>query len=73
VNQAHDAVLVLAKAIALSFIDDGGRSYLAGVEASRAAAMAAIQATSLSSDVAASGSLEFAGSATTNRNKWNFG
>ena len=71
-NQAHDAVLVLATALAPLF-RDGGESYLAGVPPKRFAAMAAIRATSLSSDTAASGALAFTGGRVTTREKWNFG
>ena len=72
VNQAYDAVLTLASAIAPLF-RDGGRRYLEGALDSRLAAMASIRATRLSSNIAASGFLEFEGPATTNREKWNFG
>ena len=59
-NQAHDAVMVLATAIAPFFLE-GGASYLAGGAKSRLAAMAAIRATSLGPDIAASGALTFTG------------
>ena len=70
-NQAHDAVLTLATALAPLF-RYGGRSYLAGAEKIRTTAMAAIRATSLGADVAASGLLEFS-PGSTKRGKWNFG
>jgi hypothetical protein len=72
VNQAHDAVLTLAKAIAPLF-RDGGSSYLNGAGESRTAAMAAIRATSLDSDIAASGLVQFPAPGINNRDKWNFG
>jgi len=71
-NQAHDAVLTLAKAIAPQF-RDGGSSYLSGAEESRATAMTAIRATSLDSDIAASGFVQFPDPGINNRDKWNFG
>ena len=71
-NQAYDAVLTLATGIA-PFFRDGGSSYLAGTEESRKAAMVALRATSLSSEIAASGRITFAGPHSTNRDKWNFG
>ena len=69
-NQAHDAVYTLAKALAPLF-RDGGSNYLAGVPESRLAAMAAIRATALSSDSASSGALSFQGGSN-NRKKWQF-
>ena len=71
-NQAHDAVLTLAKAIAPLF-RDGGSSYLSGAEKSRTAAMAAIRDTSLGADTAASGAVQFPDPDRTTRDKWNFG
>ena len=71
-NQAHDAVLVLATAVAPLFRDGGG-SYLAGAPESRKAAMAALFATTLSSNIAASGLLHFDEYPSTTRDKWNFG
>ena len=70
-NQAYDAVLTLATAL-VPFFRDGGVRYLAGAPKSRSAAMAAIRATSLSADIAASGLLELS-PGSTKRNKWNFG
>ena len=70
-NQAHDAVYTLAKGLAPSF-RDGGSDYLAGVPESRLAAMAAIRATSLSANIAASGLLEFDPYPSNLREKWNF-
>lgn len=70
-NQAYDAVYTLAKALAPQF-RDGGRSYLAGVQESRWAAMAAIRSTSLSFDIATSGLLEFTGDGSNNRDKVRF-
>ena len=70
-NQAYDAVLTLATALAPLF-RDGGADYLAGATKSRSAAMTAIRATSLSADIAASGLLELS-PGSTKRNKWNFG
>ena len=72
-NQAYDAVFTLASAIAPMFRDGGGLSYLLGEAGTREAAMAAIHATSLTSDDTASGLLEFTGPHSTTRNKWNFG
>ena len=69
-NQAHDAVYTLAKALAPLF-RDGGSNYLAGVPESRLAAMAAIRATALSSDSASSGALSFQGGSN-NRKPWQF-
>jgi ABC-type branched-subunit amino acid transport system substrate-binding protein len=70
-NQAHDAVLTLATALAPLF-RNGGARYLAGAPESRSAAMTAIRATSLSADIAASGLLELSPSST-KRDTWNFG
>ena len=70
-NQAHDAILTLATALAPLF-RNGGARYLAGAPESRSAAMTAIRATSLSADIAASGLLELSPSST-KRNVWNFG
>ena len=60
INQAFDAVIVLAAGLA-PFFRDGGSTYLAGVSESRKAAMDAIRSSSLSSRIAASGLLAFAG------------
>ena len=69
-NQAYDAVLTLATALAPLF-RDGGARYLTGETDSRNEAMAAIRATSLSADIAASGLLELS-PGSTKRDKWNF-
>ena len=70
-NQAYDAVLTLATALAPLF-RDGGARYLTGETDSRREGMAAIRATSLSADIAASGLLELS-PGSTKRDKWNFG
>ena len=71
-NQAYDAVIALATAVAPLF-RNGGEDYVAGNPESRLAAMRALRATSLSSDIAASGLLELQGRPSNNREKWNFG
>ena len=71
-NQAHDAVLTLATAIAPLF-RTGGNSYLNGAEESRTAAMTSIRASSLDIDTAASGLVQFPDPDSTTRDKWNFG
>ena len=70
-NQAYDAVIALATAVAPLF-RDGGEYYVAGNLERRLAAMRALRATSLSSDIAASGLLELQGPPSNNRDKWNF-
>ena len=71
-NQAYDSVYVLARAIAYSSFQDGGKAYLAGAPGTREKAMLALRATSLNADTAASGTLELIPGETT-RNHWNFG
>ena len=71
-NQAYDAVYVLARAIAFSSFQTGGKDYLAGAPGSREAAMVALRSTSLDKNVAASGALDLIPGGTT-RHHWDFG
>ena len=69
-NQAHDAVIVLAYAIAPLFRRDGGRAYLDGVQSTRDLAMRQIRAFN-EKGVTASGPLSFE-VGMNRRTRWDF-